>query len=170
MTALRDVKARDLMQTDVITLPSNAPIREAIETFEDERITGVPVVDAAGNVVGMLTARDVSRVEHVQRDRIESRRGDAMMAAPREEAMEELGLSEDPLYSREDYSPELLGEETVGDWMHTGIVAVEPDTPLKRVCQVMLEEGIHRVLVLQGRQLRGIVTSSDVVRCVAQRL
>jgi CBS domain-containing protein len=170
MSALTKVKARDLMQTKVITLPAGASIREAIETFEDERITGVPVVDSGGQVIGMLTARDVARAEHVHSGRIDSERGDLTMASPREEAMEETPLGEDAFYSREDYSTEVLGEETVGDWMRPGSIAVTPETSLRDVCRTMMSEGIHRVLVLRGQRLEGIVTTTDVVRYLAENL
>ena len=48
------VKARDLMQANVAKLDVDTPVDEAISLLEADRISGAPVVDAAGRVVGVL--------------------------------------------------------------------------------------------------------------------
>ncbi len=163
MTAATDVRARDLMQTRVITLSASASIEEAVETFETERISGAPVVDVAGNPIGVLSAFDIARSEHVRDGRIESGHGRWYLADP---------LADEPNYdvdfNHEGYNPATLAEATVSDWMTRELVTVGPEAKLTEICGKMTEHGIHRVLVVADRKLMGIVTSFDIVRYFAR--
>jgi CBS domain-containing protein len=51
--------------------------------------------------------------------------------------------------------------------MTPGILAVGPDEPLERAIELMAFEGVHRLLVLEGNNLAGIITSLDVLRSLA---
>ena len=167
MKQVAKLKALDVMQREVATLDAAAPIREAIETLEDLDITGAPVLDGEGKLVGMLTSRDVARAEHVRRGRLEPEPGEFAMSEPTDEEPEP-GASEDVFYDKDDFSPSVRGSETVGDWMNRKLVVVGPDASLKDVCRAMLSEHIHRVVVADDGRLKGVITSFDVVRLVAE--
>jgi CBS domain-containing protein len=166
MQTLKDVTARELMRSPVITLPSDASIAEALSVFEDESISGVPVVDVVGVLVGMLSEHDVARREHLRRDRLHPGREWSFG----ESAGETLEEQEGEIMAREDYSPRMLGRDTVGDWMNPRVVSVAPDASLKEVCETMRRESIHRVLVVDRGRPRGIITGADVVRFLADNL
>ena len=166
MTTLQSLTAADLMSPKVIALPTNASIREAIATFEDEHITGAPVVDATGRAVGFLTTHDITRTEHIRGSRLDTERGDDGLA----DADAEEGGADDGFYGREDYSSTVLGEVEVEDWMSPGIISVAPGDDLKTVCSVLLENGVHRVLVMEGDKILGLVTTFDVVQHLAETL
>jgi CBS domain-containing protein len=163
MKTLAQAVARDLMPAPVITLPQDTTISEALALCEDEGIRGVPVVDEAGHVVGVLSQDDVARDEHLRKDRLEAGR-DWSFGEPDENLENE----EREILAREDYSPETLGRDTVADWMNPRLIAVAPATPLKAVCEVLRRDGIHRVLVMERRHFEGIITSSDVVAWLAE--
>ncbi len=55
----------------------------------------------------------------------------------------------------------------VRDAMTPEVVSVQPDDPIERAVQLMAFEGVHRLLVLEGDRLEGIVTSMDVLRELA---
>lgn len=166
MTTLRhDVLARELMRTDVLTLTIDTPVREAVERLEEYRVTGAPVVDPSGRLLGFLSLRDIARSEHVKDDRIEAERG----SWPTGASDEDEGWDEQGSYLSEDYSPRVVGGATVGDWMTHEVISVEPQTPLQQVCATMVDEGVHRVLVVDKGALRGIVSTFDVVRHLATR-
>ncbi len=48
------------------------------------------------------------------------------------------------------------------------VVAVTPDADVRDAAAVMIEAGVHRVLVMNGRELLGILSATDVVRAVAE--
>ncbi|HZL99695.1 MAG TPA: CBS domain-containing protein [Planctomycetota bacterium] len=168
MTKLAEVRARDLMRTEVVTLTADATIREAVETLQDDRLGGVPVLDGAGKVVGFLSLADIARIEHLQGDRLAEARGDRQLSNPIGEALEEESVDDEEFASREDYSPELLGHETVGQWMTRGVISVPPDATLKELCATMVKESVHRLVVLERGRLKGIISTMDVVRHVAE--
>src|SRR6266566_5210849 len=55
------MKARDVMTSMVISVPSDAPVTQAIELMLQHRISGLPVVDAKGSLVGIVTEGDFLR-------------------------------------------------------------------------------------------------------------
>jgi CBS domain-containing protein len=166
MNEPRTIRAKDLMRGEVATLSADDSIETALALFEESRISGAPVVES-GRLVGMLTLADVSRTEHLRQGRIETEREYELAEVSGEELTDELDPDE-VFYLKEDYSPEVLGRERVGDWMTSGVVSVPADATLQEVCRVMVERQIHRVCVSEGEKLVGLITSFDVVRYVAR--
>ena len=155
----RKVSARDIMTRDVLKLGEDAAISEAMAVLEDYHVTGAPVVDAGGECVGVFSLSDLVR----RREEIEAgeapRSGGYFTGNPIEE--------EDEYFSREDYDEAVLGRDTVGQWMTPSVQSVTPDATVEEVSRRMLSERIHRVLVMDGRKVAGIVSSFDIVRFVA---
>ena len=168
MPTLADVTARDLMQTEVVTLDADASVEEAVSVLEDYRITGAPVVDGGGNLVGVFSVSDIARREHVGDGRIRSERGAWFETNPL--AASDDGGWEREFGAREDYSPDVLGRETVGEWMHRGVITVAPEARVKEVCELLTRESIHRVLVVEDGSLAGLVSTVDIVRWLAAQL
>lgn len=137
--------ASDIMQTDLASLHVEAPIQEAIQLFEDYHISGAAVVDGAGEPVGVISETDILR-----RDiEAERRRRDGRSSETDEEVYR------------------ALEPETVGAYMTSRIVAVEPDASFQDICGLLADESIHRVFVVEDRRLKGIITTTDIVRLVA---
>lgn len=163
MKTLVEITARDLMKTDVMKLEADERVESAVALFEEYHVGGAPVVDSAGTLLGFLSAHDVARSDHVERGRIVPERGD-------------YGLGPDDAddgeayFSKADYSPEVLEGGLVKDWMNPSVISCPPDATLKELCQVMVRESIHRVLIVEGKSLRGIVSTFDVVRHLAEAL
>jgi CBS domain-containing protein len=166
MTSFSDLQAKDLMKTDVVSFSPETSIEAAISTFEDLHISGAPVVNAYGTLVGVLSAFDVVRTEHVAGSRIETGRGDPSMGYDDDEG--EFFDPEEVILIRDDYSPAVRGAETVGDWMSAGVVTVSPEDSIQKVCAAMAKGHFHRMCVVKDEKLVGIVTSFDIVRAVAE--
>ena len=77
---------------------------------------------------------------------------------------------EDSYPTRDEYSPEVLGDNLVKDWMNAEVISVAPDAKLKEVCHTMSDRSVHRVLVVEDDRLAGIVSTSDIVRFLAETL
>lgn len=177
---------RDFMSTDVATLSPDLSLREAIEILGECRITGAPVV-AGDHIVGVLSASDVLAFEastpgvpaaHYER----SEQGE--FETPEDEQWEE-GSEAPSAYFTEFWAdagadvvervqalegPEwdVLAEHTVGEAMSTGVRSVQADASLKTAAAYLLKHGIHRAVVLDGKQPVGIITATDFVRAVAE--
>lgn len=137
------LKVKDIMTPDVLTLAPSVSIREAAEIFSTERLGGAPVVNL-GTVVGMITAQDLL---------------DFIASLPTEPA-EVRALSEHGI----------LDDHTVEEAMtRAPLKSLAPDTPADRAAEIMRTEGVHRLPVLDGERLVGIVSTVDFVRAVAER-
>ncbi len=169
---LGTVTAGDLMKVDVLRLAPDALVKSAIELLQEHGITGAPVVDAEGRLVGMLSVTDVARVEHVAEGRLATEGREASVrAGAAEEEWEEEDL-EGEILTMEDYGSTAAteGAPKVADWMTRKVIHVTPATSLKVLCATLARHTIHRVPVVEHGHLRGIVSALDVVECVANRL
>lgn len=168
MRPMTELAARDIMRTDVVTLRADATIEEAVATLEDHRIGGAPVLDAADALVGVLSTSDIARKGRVEEGELRTRPGEWYFASPLEERFEQTEDGEDEeFYGKEDYTPDVLGHVLVKDWMSPTVVSVTGEARLPDVCDLMLREGVHRVCVVEDGRLRGIVSTFDIVRCIA---
>lgn len=159
MIDAKTVHARDLMRTRVLGLETGMPIEEAIRRLAEARVGGAPVVDAAGRLVGMLTLSDITNPEHEPSPRVSSA-GAALESVGDEDAELESDI--------EGYSAAATPGDTVADWMSPEVISVRPDSTLKHICTTLAEQGIHRVVVVDRQKLVGIISTSDVVRWVAE--
>ena len=164
MTLLSEVKASDLMQGGLITLSADAPLGDAIRTFEENRISGAPVTDRTGKLVGVLSMSDVARTDHVRGGRIETERADYYLANPLDDE------GDTYMSEVEGYSPVTGGTETIRHWMNPAIISLRRDASLKEVCEIMARERVHRVLVAEDEVVFGIISTLDVVRFLANEL
>lgn len=149
--------AADLMTSKVLTLDPGLPVGRALARLGEYEVGGAPVVDAGGHVLGVFSARDVSRnLEDV--------------AEVRGEVRTELGGEdyEDTPFAVEDSELSNYGDARVSDWMTTELATVAPSASLRDVCRGFVERRVHRLLVLDGGRLVGIVSTMDVARHFAK--
>ncbi len=166
-TDLSRLQAKEVMRKQVATLSPDDTIEAALATFEDLGIGGAPVADENGKLLGVLTLTDIARTEHLSGDRIRSERGTFEMSEVTGEEYEEETDPNEVFFAKDDYSTETAGKDLVGDWMTAKVISARPDEPLMEVCAKMVRHQIHRVFVIDKEKLIGVVSSFDVVRCVA---
>jgi CBS domain-containing protein len=160
MRNLKKLTVKEIMNDDLLTLTDDTPIDEAIRTLEEYHITGAPVLNSGGELVGVFSTTDVLK------RRVETEAGEAPRAG---DYFASDPFSDDPdeYFGKEDYDDVVLGRDTVGQWMTTEVKAVTPETSVSDVCRRMVTERVHRLLVMEGKELRGIVSTFDIVRLVA---
>jgi len=138
------VLIRDLMTTDVVTVTPSTPLKEAAELLASRRISGVPVVEPDGRVVGVLSEADVLVQE----------RG-APRPSPGLFAM---------IFDADVAWREKLGARTVADAMTSPAICIGPNRPVHAAAERMLDDGVNRLPVVEDDRLLGIVTRADLVR------
>lgn len=166
---LPELRVRDIMQTDVITIPARATTAEAARLLWTRGISGAPVLDDHHKVVGVISTSDLLMPE--------DRRPLPPPQAPRDERrMEGAGyflepdaqlLVAEPLVEPAEAAPR---PRLVGDVMTRATFSVRPEATIPELAYFLLHAGIHRALVLEGDVLKGIVTTFDVLRVVAGEL
>lgn len=169
MNSLMDVRAKQLMHSSLITIPAHASLRDAVRTFEEYKISGAPVVDEVGALIGVLSAADIARTNHMDESRSEYERATYYHRNPLVD-QNEVDWDEDAFTCPDSFSPEILPAESVREWMSQRIVSVDEEAPLKEVCKVMTDERIHRAIVTKDGIATGIVTTLDIVRFLSAEL
>lgn len=180
------LKLTDIMETEVLTVAPELTLRDLVGVLTDHGVTGAPVV-ANGRVVGVVSATDVLELEEGTPGPPVERTGsipDTEWTATErwEEWGEEEGTpvseyfthvwepQEVDVYERMAVTdrPEwdVLEEHTVSEVMSRKLVTLPPDAPVKQAAERMLEADVHRILVMEGEELKGIVTTTDIVRAV----
>jgi CBS domain-containing protein len=147
------MRVRDLMAIDVIVIPPSATVTEAEEILRRGHVSGAPVVDHTGSPVGVFSVSDVAfgwGQEEAERQRVFYR-------TPAGQFL--------PLASDE---PSTFGGRPVGDVMMPLVVSVQQDDPVREAASLMTVEQIHRVIVLDGKRLVGILSASDIVAAVGR--
>lgn len=159
------VLARDVMHDTTLVLRVDDAIHVAAEQLEDVG-GGAPVVDSTGRLVGVLTSTDIARSEHVAEEGVSTR------PEPREvetlAGMVDESDQDEEVFSTEEYDTQVLGGLRVADWMTPRVVQVAPETTVAQVARHMLDEGIHRVFVVDRNHLVGVVSTDDLIQLLAE--
>lgn len=127
---------RDIMNPAVITLGADMSVGEAEGRLARHRISGAPVLQG-GRVIGVVSTRDLRAAHDIKpaTDAPERNVGESETAIP-----------------------------TVKDIMTRRVVALPPAATVDEAADLMRQEHVHRVLVMQGDYLLGVVSTSDIAR------
>ena len=145
------MRAHQIMTRQVITVATGAPIVEAANTMLQNHISGLPVVDETGKLVGIISQGDFIRRAEIGTQR---KRGRC------------LKLLLGPGKAASDFVHE-RGRK-VGEIMTLDPCTVTEDATLEDVVQLMEQKNVKRLPVLRGDQLVGIVTRSNLLQAVAE--
>jgi CBS domain-containing protein len=147
---MRLTTAGDVMRTDVFTVRDNWDIREALRLFEEKHISGAPVVDVRGDIVGVLSVTDIARAHTLRaaKDRRES----------------EFYRTTLPDEFPDGFEVESYDAIPVAEVMTPVVIDAPQETPVSRLAALMVDLHIHRVIITHEGKLAGIVSSLDLLR------
>ncbi len=169
------IYARDIMQRDVLTVHRNSSLEELVRFLFKKRITGAPVVNDEGLMVGIISETDVTKaanwavISDKARDYLAEKTKEMGFAMDSEEQQIE-EMSEDErehfLTEKLNFYHELL-RRPVSTLMTRNVITVKTSTPLSEICRIMADNRIHRVVVSRDRKIYGIIAAMDVMRAVS---
>lgn len=128
----------DVMTTPVITVPPETPYKQLIMLMAEHDISALPVVDASGRMVGIVSEADLLRRSEDPGSRVE-RLLSGFAGNGTEEAV------------------------VAGDLMTAEVVTAEPDMPVARAARLMRQRDVKRLPVLEGGALVGMVSRVDLL-------
>jgi CBS domain-containing protein len=146
-----DLKAKDIMKKNVITISPDATVSDLAMLLKDKKVTGVPVVDNKNKLVGVISGTDViKRCDYISK---------------------ELAKYEDePEYDPYDgcvhihrYFTEEFFNMKVKDLMSTPVYSMSPEASLVDVCKKITEKRMHRVILVEKDEVKGIIGTLDIV-------
>jgi CBS domain-containing protein len=130
--------ARDIMTTSVHVIWQNAPVESAVELLAEKSVTALPVVDADGGLVGMVSAGDL--LWH------------RVSANPPAHLWRHLKGAQEQRPA------------TVRQVMSARAVTTTPDADMAEIADMMLRYNVRSVPVVDGRGIVGIVSRRDILR------
>ncbi|HEV7147989.1 MAG TPA: CBS domain-containing protein [Pedococcus sp.] len=131
---------REVMTSPATSLRAGSRLETAVQVLAAQHITAVPIVDAYGHVVGIVSDADVLRE----------------------------GLPEDPrTHLRPTQEPTTPWHRLVDDIMTVDPVTVGSHTDVARAAELMADMGWKSLPVVRDGQLVGVISRSDVIRVLA---
>lgn len=159
---MRPITASDLMNPDVLTVPEDMPIPELAAFLIDQEITGAPVEDADGNLVGVVSVVDIAALIADELDDDDDDDDEDHDDEAHEAAEEGLLLAEGDEDEDEDDDDD--DEELVAaDIMTPQVFSVAEDATVAEVASLMLDCHLHRLVVTREGEAVGIISTSDLL-------
>lgn len=151
---MRPITAGDVMNPNVLLVQEDMTVEELASFLVENEISGAPVADPSGRLVGVVSVTDLAQ----------SVAEGADLAADRSNPdffVREWG---DTL-SRDEIEELRFGgnEMRVRDIMTPAVYSIDQDTPIPELAETLINGRIHRLLVTSGEKVVGIVTTSDLL-------
>jgi len=143
------MRVDDVMTTDVATVTPGASLKDVARILVERDISGVPVVDADGDVLGVVSEADLLAKERAE---------PPTRGGP-------LAWLVDPI---EVIERRKLGARLAGEVMTSPAVTIAPYRNLATAAGIMLDNRVNRLPVVSDGKLVGIVTRADLVRAFAR--
>lgn len=177
------LKVREIMTPHVVVLAPDQSLREAVDTLVSCGIQGAPVVEGE-KIVGVLSSRDIIEFEAanpVEPNEPESQEDEDLDTPVEWEEGEEWSTSYfTDLWTQrnadvaeriaaESGPTDMLADHQVSEAMSRTICTLSGDLEVSLAAQRMLAAGVQRALVTEGEAFIGILSTTDIMRAVAER-
>lgn len=151
---MRELIAKDLMNPELLTVRDDMTVADLAEFLVDNEISGAPVEDVEGRLIGVVSLSDVARALS----------GRDQVVKTHEEADYYLRSWEER-FNAEDLAGLRVAESdaTVGEIMTPAILAVDEELPVAKVAEKMIDSRVHRLLVTRDRKVVGILSTTDLL-------
>ena len=156
MSRTRNVK--DVMNPDVMTVADDMTTDALARYLVEREISGAPVVDSQGRLVGVVSMTDIGRNLAEPADPESSRSSDFYRDDAAELTLEDLGQR---------YVEERA--VTVRDVMTPVVHQVPVTASVAEAARLMVDQHIHRLVVTQGNEPVGIISSLDLLKIIDER-
>jgi CBS domain-containing protein len=151
-----NVRVGDVVSSPAILIGTEGTLLDAVMLMRTHNVSGLPVIDAEGAVVGVLSQKDVARIV-AGSSLFPEIKGllDVLM----------IEMTSQPAVTLQKMRTEL--ERTrVKEVMSSPPFVIRPDAPLEFAAEVMRDNSINRLPVVEDRRLVGVVTRTDLVRAL----
>lgn len=139
---------KEIMKTSIVAIPAGTTFAEVAKILLEKRVSGAPVVDANNKLIGVISEKDLFKAVY-------------------------------PTYNDFYTSPELYTDFTqmeqgaievknkkVEECMSARLITATPENPVLKIGALMVATGIHRVPVIEGEKLVGMISRGDVYRSI----
>jgi CBS domain-containing protein len=155
--------AADVMTHEVVTLSPEMTVEAAAERFVQRGISGAPVVDDRGRLIGVLSESDIlRRLKEIAEEALGKR-----YLTSRVHSLELLAFLGERQHEAVEAIYRQLRGSKVGDVMTKRVQSVRPTDSLENVAAAMIEYDVNRLPVVDAGRVVGIITRADLARVLA---
>lgn len=147
--------ARDIMTRKVISVRPETPVNNLISVFLENRISSAPVVDSGGRLVGIVTKTDI--LAHIMNLDLDL----TLKVALKDILGQRFGDGEVEIAS--------VAELKVADIMTPDPITAVESTPVKELASMMIDNGIHRIVIVDSEGITGILSTLDLLYFAAEK-
>jgi CBS domain-containing protein len=167
----------DIMRREVVTVTPETSVTDLLKLLVRAQISGVPVVTEEGEILGVVSTTDVVRLGAGEKELSTGEMVWEPLVLPDEEydvdsAAPFFMVPTDWRYPTENQTEALpdgvFEGYSVSDIMTSAVFTVKPRDTVTDAAKFLLQGRIHRALVVEGDQLRGIVTAFDLLRAFVE--
>jgi len=151
---MRKTTAADIMTREVITVDPEMDVEAFGRLLSERRISGAPVVDAEGRLVGIVTEMDLIRQNARLHIPTVFRIFDAAI------------VFEKPGRIREEIRR--MAATRVGELCTRDVITIGPATTVPEIATIMSERKVHLLPVIEDERIAGIVGKADLVRALSE--
>ena len=148
--------ARDIMNRDVICVSESMDLRDLAKLFLAKGITGAPVLDSDGDLVGVISQTDLLYYQ--------LSRGDELTL----DSDFYQNVKVEGRHVPTGFQVEDANTQRVSDLMTPVVHSVGESASVESVARVMTRRHVHRVIVRKGRRVAGIISALDVLKILAR--
>lgn len=152
------VLAYEIMTPSVKAVPQSWTMERLARFLTDNEITGSPVTDDSGEIVGIATLKDITEFRWSS-SRDEARQADLTPEEAREARRLRMAIFEE------------MGKVPVEvrDIMTPIVLCVDEQTTVRHIADVMMKEHLHRIFVTRDRKITGIITTYDMLKLISDK-
>ena len=150
------IKVKDIMTKNVITCGAATSVQEAARLMYLNGLTGMPVLNAKDEVIGIITEYDLTRIE------------DHLHLPVTFGFLGSIVSLDNPLNGDEvEKQLQKLAATKVEDLMTKDVKSIAPNASIEDVAELFLHQKANPVPVMEGNQLAGIISRADIIKLIA---
>ncbi|MDC0662575.1 CBS domain-containing protein [Marinobacter sp. SS21] len=151
------VLAFEIMTPSIKAVPQSWTMERLARFLTDNEITGSPVIDDHGEIVGIATLKDITEFRwNATRNEFDSR-----LTPEEEQEARRLRMA---IFEEMGKVP-----VEVRDIMTPIVLSVDEQTPVSEIAHTMMDEHLHRIFVTKDNKITGIITTYDMLKLIADK-
>jgi len=154
------VTAKDIMNPEVITVKKEMTVHELACFFADKMISGAPVVDGSGRLIGVVSVTDIVTSDSRRASIVKNKIMPGFYLRGWEDKLDQEEIK--------NFHVEVDDGVSVGDIMTHTIFEVDEETVISEMADLMIDKRVHRLVVTHEGKVKGIVTAFDMLKTIRE--
>ncbi|MCK7552345.1 MULTISPECIES: HPP family protein [Marinobacter] len=155
------VLAYEIMTPSIKAVPQSWTMDKLARFLTDNEITGSPVTDDTGEIVGIATLKDITEFRWNASRQDTDQGSKPHLTADEQQEARRLRMA---IFEEMGKVP-----VEVRDIMTPSVLSVDEQTPVREIADIMMREHLHRIFVTKDDKITGIITTYDMLKLISDK-